>query len=208
MNFIFVLILDKRLLKDFRQSDCPCGEGNHAESILCGVNYRELHKKYNYKSSLEKLPQINRSHNSSSSLYPNKSSSNLYNYDDNVENWSKINHKDDQSNQTHTLESRLNLCKDTKDFNQKIGFLPPIDSKIKDKGRRNAGGKSERVRCLVCKKRLSIATIHNCQCGGVFCAPHRYSEVHNCQYDYSKEWLTQLKNANPPAYNFPKLPKI
>lgn len=199
VNFIFVIISDSKILKDFCQSDCPCGEGNHAESILCGLDYRELHKNYNYKTSIEKLPQINKSRNSSSSFYANESSSN---YDDNR---SKINHSDDHSNRI--LESRLNVCKDTKDFNQKIGFLPPIDSKIKDKGRRN-GGKSERVRCLVCKKRLSIATIHNCPCGGVFCAPHRYSEVHNCQYDYSKEWLTQLKNANPPAYSFPKLPKI
>lgn len=203
------MILGNIIPKEFLCHDCPCGDGNHVESILCGVRniYREPNKRYTYKSSIRKLPNINSSYNDHSSKFCNYCDDNICecnpNFSMNRNNGLK------EINTIDTLKnSELSSYKDSRDLAQKVGFLPPIDNKIKDKGKRHAGGKSERMRCLVCKKRLSIATVHNCQCGGAFCAPHRYSEVHNCQFDYSKEWLSQLHKANPPTYSFPKLPKI
>lgn len=67
--------------------------------------------------------------------------------------------------------------------------------------------KKNRVRCGLCNKRLTIATIHTCRCGVIFCAPHRYAEVHGCAYDYKTEGQTYLQQANP-LVNAPKLPKI
>ncbi|CAH0720570.1 unnamed protein product, partial [Brenthis ino] len=46
--------------------------------------------------------------------------------------------------------------------------------------------KMSRVRCGLCRKRLSIATVHRCRCGAAFCAPHRYAEAHGCAYDYKR----------------------
>lgn len=67
--------------------------------------------------------------------------------------------------------------------------------------------KSTRTRCALCNKRLNITTIHTCRCGGIFCAQHRYSEVHGCQYDYKTEGRKILEQANP-LVAAPKLPKI
>lgn len=67
--------------------------------------------------------------------------------------------------------------------------------------------KKTRTRCALCNKRLNITTIHNCRCGGIFCAQHRYSEVHGCQYDYKTEGRKILEQANP-LVAATKLPKI
>lgn len=67
--------------------------------------------------------------------------------------------------------------------------------------------KKARTRCALCNKRLNITTIHNCRCGGIFCAQHRYSEVHGCQYDYKTEGRKILEQANP-LVAATKLPKI
>lgn len=67
--------------------------------------------------------------------------------------------------------------------------------------------KSTRTRCAMCNKRLNITTVHTCRCGGIFCAQHRYSEVHGCQYDYKTEGRKIIEQANP-LVAAPKLPKI
>lgn len=61
-----------------------------------------------------------------------------------------------------------------------------------------------RRRCQLCRRRLSVATAHRCRCGGSYCAPHRYAEVHGCCYDYKAE----ARAAPPAAVPKPKLPKI
>ncbi|XP_013140994.1 PREDICTED: uncharacterized protein LOC106105256 [Papilio polytes] len=52
--------------------------------------------------------------------------------------------------------------------------------------------KLRRLRCGVCRRRLGAATEHRCRCGGAYCAPHRYAEVHGCNYDYKA--LTPHRN--------------
>ncbi|XP_021195859.3 AN1-type zinc finger protein 4 [Helicoverpa armigera] len=59
-----------------------------------------------------------------------------------------------------------------------------------------------RTRCGLCRKRLSIATLHRCRCGGSYCAPHRYAEVHGCAYDYRADV------PRPLPLHAPKLPRI
>lgn len=53
------------------------------------------------------------------------------------------------------------------------------------------------MRCGHCKKRLTIVNIYNCRCGMIFCGQHRYSEAHNCKYDYKSEGKKILEQANP-----------
>ena len=38
-------------------------------------------------------------------------------------------------------------------------------------------------RCATCKKKLGL-TGFTCRCGGLFCSIHRYSDKHQCDFDY------------------------
>ena len=48
----------------------------------------------------------------------------------------------------------------------------------------------EKKRCSFCNKKLGMI-IYNCQCGGEFCAKHRYTHTHNCSC--KKEKISQSK---------------
>lgn len=65
----------------------------------------------------------------------------------------------------------------------------------------------KRLRCSQCKKKLNITNTYNCRCGELFCAVHRYSEVHNCVFDYKQEGRKLLQQMNP-LIAASKLPKI
>lgn len=51
-------------------------------------------------------------------------------------------------------------------------------------------------RCNTCKKRVGL-TGFNCRCGNLFCAVHRYSDKHDCPYDYQTAARDAIANANP-----------
>ncbi len=55
----------------------------------------------------------------------------------------------------------------------------------RDKG--DKGGKSKKPRCAVCRKKLSLieASI-TCQCERLFCASHRFPELHGCEHNYKQ----------------------
>lgn len=55
----------------------------------------------------------------------------------------------------------------------------------------------KRMRCGQCNKRLNITNIYNCRCGRIFCSQHRYSETHDCKYDYKSEGRKLLEQQNP-----------
>jgi hypothetical protein len=44
-------------------------------------------------------------------------------------------------------------------------------------------GKKKKNRCLTCKKKVGL-TGFTCRCGGLFCSIHRYSDKHECGFDY------------------------
>jgi len=43
--------------------------------------------------------------------------------------------------------------------------------------------RKKKSRCFSCKKKLGL-TGFSCRCGGLFCAIHRYSDKHECKFDY------------------------
>ena len=51
-------------------------------------------------------------------------------------------------------------------------------------------------RCWTCNKKVGLTGFH-CRCEGVFCGVHRYSDKHDCQFDYKKLGREQLTKANP-----------
>ncbi|CAH0399095.1 unnamed protein product [Chilo suppressalis] len=73
--------------------------------------------------------------------------------------------------------------------------------------------KKKKNRCAVCRKkvgltgsgcgvevgkRLSISTrMELCRCGGLFCAVHRYSDKHECSFDYRELGAQEIRRNNP-----------
>ncbi|GAA0155430.1 hypothetical protein LIER_13160 [Lithospermum erythrorhizon] len=51
-------------------------------------------------------------------------------------------------------------------------------------------------RCASCRKRVGLTGFH-CRCGNLFCAAHRYSDKHDCQFDYQAAARNAIANANP-----------
>ncbi|KNA04490.1 hypothetical protein SOVF_199260 [Spinacia oleracea] len=51
-------------------------------------------------------------------------------------------------------------------------------------------------RCLGCGKRVGL-TGFRCRCGDLFCADHRYSDRHDCSYDYKTAGREAIARENP-----------
>ncbi|XP_052121705.1 uncharacterized protein LOC113208232 isoform X3 [Frankliniella occidentalis] len=55
----------------------------------------------------------------------------------------------------------------------------------------------KKQRCCQCRKKLTISNNYLCRCQKLFCSTHRYSEAHNCNYDYKEEGRKLLLQENP-----------
>ncbi|XWS45704.1 hypothetical protein CRYUN_Cryun14cG0002400 [Craigia yunnanensis] len=61
-------------------------------------------------------------------------------------------------------------------------------------------------KCTTCKKRIGL-TGFTCRCGDLFCAVHRYSDKHDCPYNYRCAAQDAIAKANP-VLKASKLDKI
>lgn len=61
-------------------------------------------------------------------------------------------------------------------------------------------------RCTTCRKRVGL-TGFNCKCGNLFCSAHRYSDKHECPFDYRSAGRDAIAKANP-VVKAEKLDKI
>lgn len=61
-------------------------------------------------------------------------------------------------------------------------------------------------RCATCQKRVGL-TGFNCKCGNLFCSAHRYSDKHECPFDYRGAGRDAIARANP-VVKAEKLDKI
>ncbi|KAG7318568.1 hypothetical protein KOW79_018323 [Hemibagrus wyckioides] len=57
-------------------------------------------------------------------------------------------------------------------------------------------GKPKKNRCFTCRKRVGL-TGFDCRCGQLFCGIHRYSDKHNCTYNYKAEAAAKIRKENP-----------
>jgi len=55
--------------------------------------------------------------------------------------------------------------------------------------------KKQKKKCGVCKKKLGL-TGFECRCGFFYCGIHRYSDKHNCTFDYKTVGREQIAAAN------------
>ncbi|CAN0360938.1 unnamed protein product [Lampetra planeri] len=51
-------------------------------------------------------------------------------------------------------------------------------------------------RCHTCRKKVGL-TGFECRCGNLFCGLHRYSDKHECSYDYKSEAAEKIRKENP-----------
>lgn len=56
--------------------------------------------------------------------------------------------------------------------------------------------KKSKKRCGVCKKKLGL-TGFECRCGLLFCGVHRYTDKHDCSFDYKENGRAELSKLNP-----------
>ncbi|KAL6624258.1 hypothetical protein U3516DRAFT_539842 [Neocallimastix sp. 'constans'] len=86
--------------------------------------------------------------------------------------------------------SQLKIKNLNNDKNQykKITIYNDDNKDIKTKRKNN---------CEFCNKKLRITATYKCKCSKIFCAAHRYSECHNCTYDYKQQGIKDLKKNNP-----------
>ena len=52
------------------------------------------------------------------------------------------------------------------------------------------------TRCSSCRKKVGL-TGFRCRCGDLFCSRHRYSETHDCSFDYKAMGREEISRANP-----------
>lgn len=57
-------------------------------------------------------------------------------------------------------------------------------------------GKKKKNRCFNCKKKVGL-TGFSCRCGGLFCSMHRYSDKHECNFDYKEHGAEEIRKSNP-----------
>ncbi|PSS11995.1 Zinc finger A20 and AN1 domain-containing stress-associated protein [Actinidia chinensis var. chinensis] len=63
--------------------------------------------------------------------------------------------------------------------------------------RRCAAAASREVnRCCGCRRKVGL-TGFRCRCGDLFCAEHRYSDRHDCSYDYKSAGREAIARENP-----------
>ncbi|KMZ62557.1 hypothetical protein ZOSMA_456G00080 [Zostera marina] len=51
-------------------------------------------------------------------------------------------------------------------------------------------------RCSFCNKKIGLMGF-KCRCDDVFCSVHRYSDKHNCGFDYKTLTKDAIAKANP-----------
>ncbi|XP_030620812.1 AN1-type zinc finger protein 6 isoform X2 [Chanos chanos] len=76
------------------------------------------------------------------------------------------------------------------------GSEDTTQSTIDEKDKSTDPSKPRRNRCFTCRKKVGL-TGFDCRCGNVFCGIHRYSDVHNCTFDYKADAAEKIRKENP-----------
>jgi len=82
------------------------------------------------------------------------------------------------------------------DPDSSISNQSPSTNPDDNEGHKEASGKKKKNRCLSCKKKVGL-TGFTCRCGGLFCSIHRYSDKHECTFDYKELGAEEIRKSNP-----------
>ncbi|KAI3809503.1 hypothetical protein L1987_25479 [Smallanthus sonchifolius] len=67
---------------------------------------------------------------------------------------------------------------------------------LSDKSTSNSFKRREVNRCSGCKRKVGLIGFR-CRCGEMFCSEHRYSDRHDCSYDYKAAGREAIARENP-----------
>ncbi|KAJ7988429.1 hypothetical protein DPEC_G00323460 [Dallia pectoralis] len=79
---------------------------------------------------------------------------------------------------------------------QPIASASPPSAAGSDQSKSPEPAKLKKNRCFMCRKKVGL-TGFDCRCGNLFCGLHRYSDKHNCPYDYKAEAAAKIRKENP-----------
>ncbi|KAJ4715513.1 Zinc finger A20 and AN1 domain-containing stress-associated protein [Melia azedarach] len=72
-----------------------------------------------------------------------------------------------------------------------------VNQAVVDEGASSANPEKRPAnRCSFCRKRIGL-TGFKCRCGHTFCSLHRYSDKHDCVFDYKSAGQDAIAKANP-----------
>eukprot|EP01110_Echinostelium_bisporum_P011032 TRINITY_DN46_c0_g1_i2.p1 TRINITY_DN46_c0_g1~~TRINITY_DN46_c0_g1_i2.p1 ORF type:complete len:132 (-),score=9.61 TRINITY_DN46_c0_g1_i2:117-512(-) len=93
-----------------------------------------------------------------------------------------------------------NLCskchRDIKARQQQTPESIPEVIKPSDQPTETKRTQADTTRCWSCSKRVGLLGF-KCRCDYVFCSTHRYSDKHECPFDYKAMQKANLEKANP-----------
>ena len=76
------------------------------------------------------------------------------------------------------------------------GVVEVNESRVEEGAPSGNPGKLPANRCSFCRKRVGL-TGFKCRCELTFCSLHRYSDKHNCMFDYKSAAQDEIAKANP-----------
>lgn len=115
-----------------------------------------------------------------------------------------VNGSTSASEKEPVVAATLNLQVDV--VQEKAISLPPPPQASSSEESIEIKPKQGPSRCSTCKKRVGL-TGFKCRCGDLFCGSHRYSDKHDCPFDYRTAARDAIAKANP-VVKAEKLEKI
>ncbi|GLV31111.1 uncharacterized protein CBL_12185 [Carabus blaptoides fortunei] len=102
------------------------------------------------------------------------------------------------SNEAITAAAIAQAAKDstTDDSEQLDGACTNIQDDCSDGSNSDKDSKKKKNRCATCRKKVGL-TGFQCRCGGLYCAVHRYSDKHDCSFDYREMGAQEIRRNNP-----------
>lgn len=101
--------------------------------------------------------------------------------------------KEEKETETSTLSS---LGNDVSVKVEEVGSSMTMKTEAVEDGTPKKKVQTNTGRCFSCPKKVGLLGF-KCQCGYVFCEKHRYSDKHECDFDWRARAQEHLSKANP-----------